>query len=52
MLGPGDGDTGAGCGICLGLTMKTPWHRSGVFIVHFEHDWHLALVFSLLIMSK
>ena len=34
------------------LTIKTPelrhWHRSGVFIVNFEHNPHLALVFLLL----
>ena len=34
------------------LTKKTPerrhWHRSGVFIVKFEHISHLVLVFLLL----
>ena len=34
------------------LTIKTPerrhWHRSGVFIVNFEHISHLVLVFLLL----
>ena len=46
MFGVGDGDTGAGCEICSGLTTKTPWHSSGVFIVNFEHDLHLLLGFS------
>ena len=36
--------------------MKTPeqrhWHRSGVFIVNFENNSHLALVFLLLTLSK
>ena len=38
--------------IFLKLTLKTPerrhWHRSGVFIVNFEHTSHLFLVFLLL----
>ena len=36
------------CEICSKLTIKTPerryWHRSGVFIVNFEHafaDWDI-----------
>ena len=37
------------------LSIKTPerrqWHRSGVFIVNFEHIPHLFLVFSLLTLS-
>ena len=40
------------CDICSKLTIKTPgrrqWHRSGVFIVNFEHISHLALMFLLL----
>ena len=41
--------------ICSKLTIKTPerhqWHRSGVFIVNFEHISHLALVFLLLTLN-
>ena len=42
------------CEICSKLTIKTPeqwqwqWHRSGVFIVNFEHISHLELAFLLL----
>ena len=40
------------CEICSKLTIKTPerrhLHRSGVFIVNFEHISHLVLVFLLL----
>ena len=40
------------CEMCSKLTIKTPerrqWHRSGVFIVNFEHISHLVLVFLLL----
>ena len=40
------------CEICSKLTIKTPeqrqWSRSGVFIVNFEHNSHLFLVFLLL----
>ena len=39
-------------GICLKLTIKTQerrhWHRSGIFMVNFEHISHLVLVFLLL----
>ena len=38
------------------LAVKTPerhqWHRSGVFIVNFEHILHLVLVFLLLILRR
>ena len=41
MFGVGSGDTGAGCGVCSGLTVKTPERRhccrNGVFIVGFGH---------------
>ena len=44
------------CEICSKLTIKTPerpnWHRSGVFIVNFEHNSHLVLVFLLLTLSR
>ena len=40
------------CEICSKLTIKTPWRRSGVFIVHFEHISHLVLVFPLLTLSR
>ena len=43
------------CEVFSKLTIKTPpvtlvhiWHRSGVFIVNFEHISHLVLVFLLL----
>ena len=38
------------------LTVKIPeqrqWHRSGVFIVNFEHIAHLSLVLLLLTLNK
>ena len=41
--------------MCPKLIIKTPewrqWHRSGVFIVNFEHISHLALVFLLLTLN-
>ena len=44
------------CGICLKLTIKTPgrlqWRRSAVFIVNFEHIYHLFLVFLLLTLNR
>ena len=44
------------CEICSKLTIKTPewgqWHRSGVFIVNFEHISDLFLVFLLLTLKK
>ena len=44
------------CEICSKLTIKTPerhhWHRSGVFIVYFDHISHLALVFLLLTLNR
>ena len=43
------------CEICSKLTIKTPeWrqrHRSGVFIVNFEHTLHLVLLFLLLTLN-
>ena len=37
------------------LTIKIPerrqWHRSGVFIINFEHSSHLVLVFLLLTLN-
>ena len=33
-------------------TLEWQWRRPGVFIVNFEHIWHLDLVFLLLILSK
>ena len=46
-------DTRKTCKICSKLTMKTPerrhLHRSGVFIVNFEHISNLFLVFLLFI---
>ena len=44
------------CEICSKLTIKTPewgqWHRSGVFIVNFEHISDLFLVFLFLTLKK
>ena len=44
------------CEICSKLTIKTPercqQHRSGVFIVNFEHISHFVLVFLLLTFSR
>ena len=41
LLKVNNGNTTTGCEICSKLTIKTPkrrhWHRSGVFIVNFEH---------------
>ena len=40
----------------LKLTIKTPerrhWRRSDVFIVNFEHNSHLVLVFLLLTLGR
>ena len=33
-------------------TRTTPWRRSGIFIVNFEHISHLVLVFLLLTLSR
>ena len=39
------------CEICSKLTINTPkrrqWHRSGVFIVHFEHISHFCFSVSI-----
>ena len=32
-------------------TRTTPWRRSGIFIVNFEHISHLVLVFLLLTLN-
>ena len=43
------------CEICSKLTIKTlerhHWHRSGFFIVNFEHISHLVLKFQLLTLN-
>ena len=43
------------CEICSKLTVKTPerrqWHRSGVFVVEFEHISHFVPVFLLLTLN-
>ena len=43
------------CEKCSKLTIKTSeqrhWHRSGVFIVNFEHTSHHLLVFLLLTVN-
>ena len=33
-------------------TKMTPWRRSGVFIVNYEHISHLVLVFLLLTVNR
>ena len=42
--------------ICLKLTIKAPerrqWRRSGAFIVNFEDNSHLSLLFLLLTLNK
>ena len=42
--------------ICSKLTIKTPerryWHRSGVFIVNFEHISYFVLVLLLLTLTR
>ena len=38
------------CGICSKLTMQ--WIRSGVFIVNFKHNSHLALLFLMLTLTS
>ena len=44
------------CEICSKLLIKTSerrhWRRSGVFIVKFEHDSHLVVVFLLLTLRR
>ena len=44
------------CEIFLKLTIKTPerrqWHRSGVFIIYFEHISHLFLMFLVLTLNR
>ena len=48
-------NTRARCEICSKLTIKTPerrhWCRSAVFIVNFEHNKHIFLVFQLLTLN-
>ena len=50
-----DRNTRTRCEICSKLTIKTPewrrWHRSGVFIVSFEHISHFVRV-SLLNLNR
>ena len=44
------------CEICSKLPIKTPeghqWRRSGVFVVNFENNSHLVLIFLLLTLSR
>ena len=44
------------CETCSKLTVKTPerrqWRRSGFFIVNFEQNSHIVLVFLLLTLSR
>ena len=54
--GVGDGGTGAVCGVCSGLAVKTPerrhWRRPGVFIVDFGRGWRIVLVFLLWTLGR
>ena len=34
------------------LKINTAWHRSGVFIVDFDHGQHINVVFLLLTLNK
>ena len=49
-------NTGASCEIYSKLTLKTPErcqrHRSDIFIINFEHIWHLVALFLLLTLSR
>ena len=44
------------CDICSKLTIKTPeqsqWCHSGVFVVHFEKNCYIFLVFLLMSLNK
>ena len=55
MFGDGDGGTGAVCGVCSGLAVKTPerrqWCHAGTFIVDWGCGWRLVLVFLLLTVN-
>ena len=48
-------NTRARCEICSKSVINIPerrhWHRSGIFIVNFEHISHLALVFLVLTLN-
>ena len=48
-------NTGTRFKICSKLSIKIPerhqWRRSGIFIVNFEHNSHLVLVFLLLTLN-
>ena len=56
MFKTNNGNTKTRCELCSELTKNTPeplyWHRSGVFIVNFEHNLHLVLVLLLLSLSR
>ena len=59
-----NGNTRTVCQVCLKLAIKTPavnyfretlylrMRRSGAFIVNFEQDSHIALVFPLLTLNN
>ena len=38
--------------MCSKLKINTAWHRSGVFIVKFDHIQHISIVFLLLTLNK
>ena len=55
LLKVNNGNARTRCEMCSKLTVYTPeqryWHRSGVFIVNFEHISHLVLMFLLLTLN-
>ena len=40
------------CWMCSMLKINTAWHRSGVFIVDFDHSQHINIVLLLLTSNK
>ena len=38
--------------MCSKLKIKRAWHRSGVFVVDFDHNRHINIVFLFLIFNK
>ena len=40
------------CWMCSMLKINTAWHRSGVFIVDFDHSQHINIVLLLLTLNK
>ena len=40
------------CWMCSKLKINTAWHRSGVFIVDFDHSQHINILFLFLTLNK